>query len=114
VANVLSQSRSFMAESVSVRRSGMYQLRLLVFFLVFIWMQAPTLSVRAVALAFASALGATGMMFFLEFIRRHERAHLVFLIALLAIVIAIALYGIQKRQHFNTNEAGPKIQSPAS
>jgi hypothetical protein len=118
MANILSQSKSFMADVIPVRRLEMYELRLLFLFCLFNWMQ-PTTSARTVAIALASALFTTGIGFWMEWkgnelVKRHETAHMLLLLALLAIVLAVAWYGILKRDHSNINEPGHQIQAQAS
>jgi phosphatidylglycerophosphate synthase len=119
MANILSQSWSFMTDSNPVKRSEAYLDRLLLFFFMFMWVQTATFSARTAAFAFALSLAMTVMLFCMdwkgrEFIKRHEIAHVVFMLVLLAIVVAIALYGIQKRGHNDINQPGTQIQSPAS
>ena len=118
MANILSQSKSFMADVIPVKRSEMYQLRLPFLFCLFNWLQ-PATSARTVAFAFASALAITGIGFWMEWkghelIKRHGTIHMFLLLALFVIVLAIAWYGIRKRDHSNINERGHQIQTPAS
>jgi len=119
MANILSQSWSFMTDSIPAKRLEAYKLRLPLFFFMFMWAQTATFSARAAAFAFAVALVMTVMNFCMdwkgdEFIKRHEIARMVFLLALLAIVLATAWYGIQKRRHNDINQPRTHIQSPAS